>query len=131
MESLLDILNTGDGDDDNNHDEMPNLFTHSPYFDSASAIKVMKSTNGSPSILSLNCQSFQSKFDQLLIYLQLFEDANCPFSIICLQETWLKDNYDVSLLQLEGYNFIHASSYCSAHELPCILEVTLNIESNI
>ena len=115
MESLLDILNTGDGNDDNNHDEMPNLFTHSPYFDNASAIKVMKSTNGSPSILSLNCQSLQSKFDQLLIYLQLFEDANCPFSIICLQETWLKDNYDVSLLQLEGYNFIHATSSCSAH----------------
>ena len=94
---------------------MPSLFAHSPYYDNESAIQLLKCKTDVLSILSLNSQSLQSKFDQLQIYVKMFEDELCPFTVICLQETWIKDNYDVSLLQLEGYTFIHETSSCSAH----------------
>ena len=98
-----------------NDDEMPNLLMHSPYMDNDDAVNILKSKNDTFSILSLNCQSLQSKFDQLQVYTKLFNESDCPFSIICLQETWLKDNSDTSLLQLEGYSFVYATSSCSAH----------------
>ena len=114
MPSLLDVLNAEARDDDSS-DGMPNLFVHSPYYTTDNAINVLKSKNNVLSILSLNCQSLQSKFNQLQVYSKLYEDANCPFDIICLQETWLKDNFDLSFLQLDGYTFIHETSSCSAH----------------
>lgn len=119
MESLLDVLNTGEGND-GLYDEMPTLFTHSPYFNHDQAIDFLKTKNNTISLLSLNCQSLQSKFDQLQVYLKILEESNCPFSVICLQETWLKDNFDISLLQLEGYNLISKASSCSAHGGVCM-----------
>ena len=115
MECLLDVLSSGEGESVNSHDEMPNLLVHSPYYDNDSAIKLLKDKTDVLSILSLNSQSIQAKFNQLQVYVKMFQDENCPFSVICLQETWLKDNCDVSLLQLEGYTFVHEAGSCSAH----------------
>ena len=37
------------------------------------------------------------------------------FDIICIQETWLKRDIDVSLLQLSGYSLINQMKSCSEH----------------
>ena len=114
MTSLLDKLNMGD-DDDSSLDEMPTLLSQSLYYTTNDVTNLLNSKNNSISIYSLNCQSLQSKFDQLNIYVQTFKDADNPFSIICLQESWLKLNHDISLLEIDGYSFIHVPSSCSTH----------------
>ena len=38
------------------------------------------------------------------------------FGAICLQETWLASDADLSLLQLPGYNIIHQGSKCTKHD---------------
>ena len=40
---------------------------------------------------------------------------NCQFSLICLQETWLNDDSDLSLYQLNNYKCISQGKYCSQH----------------
>ena len=64
-------------------------------------------------ILSLNIQSLNAKFDELVILLHSL--TNCKFSAICIQETWLTDKSDLSLFKIDGYNFISQSKICSAH----------------
>ena len=36
-------------------------------------------------------------------------------SIICIQETWLSDNYDTTDLLLEGFNLVTQGTKCSSH----------------
>ena len=49
-------------------------------------------------ILSLNIQSLNAKFDELVILLHSL--TNCKFSAICIQETWLTDKSDLSLFKI-------------------------------
>ena len=67
------------------------------------------------SVLSLNIQSINAKFDSLLIYLALFAEHNVNFSAICLQETWLDPHQDVSIFHIPGYKLINRARSCSAH----------------
>ena len=78
MECLLDVLSSGEGESVDSHDEMPNLLVHSPYYDNDSAIKLLKDKTDVLSILSLNSQSLQAKFNQLQVYVKMFQDENCP-----------------------------------------------------
>lgn len=66
-------------------------------------------------ILSLNAQSIQAKFSQLEIYIDLWESQDVRFDVICIQETWVKRDIDVSLLRLPGYNLINQMKTCSEH----------------
>ena len=40
---------------------------------------------------------------------------HCFFGAICIQETWLSDNSDTSLLRLGGYNLISQGKICTTH----------------
>ena len=51
--------------------------------------------------MSLNCQSINAKFNELQIIIE--EINNNPLSVICLQESWLKENSDFSLYKLANY----------------------------
>jgi len=114
--SLIELLSTEYIHNAIDSDEnMPNLFEESPYYNDNEAIELLKHKHNAFSILSLNCQSLQAKFDQLKIYVETFVNSLCPFSIIALQETWLTENHDISLLQLEGYTLLHKPKSCSAH----------------
>jgi exonuclease III len=110
--SLLDLLTEMDGDSD---DDAPSLFRNSPYCNNDSFTNILKSKSDKFSLLSLNCQSLQAKFDQFMIYVKDLENASCTLSAICLQETWLHNDSDTSLLQLDNYNFISKVRSCSAH----------------
>jgi hypothetical protein len=96
-------------------EEAPSLFQNSPYYDDDGLIQLCNSKPNIFSLLTLNCQSLNSKYDQLKIYTERMKLSSCNFSAICLQETWLDTGSDVSLLQLEEYNFIHKGKSCSAH----------------
>lgn len=110
--NFVDLMSTDMDDED---EGVPNLFEISPYYSTEDAIQILKSKLDTLKLLSLNCQSIQAKFSQLQIYLKNFENSECPFSIICVQETWLSEEHDISLIQLNGYNFIHKTRTCSLH----------------
>ena len=77
---------------------------HSSHHDDHSLHTIFKNKSNCFSILSLNCQSLNAKFDQIN-----------EFSAICLQEAWLSDNSNTSLFHIEGYTSIHQGKICSAH----------------
>ena len=66
-------------------------------------------------MLSLNVQSIRSKFDSLALLIAELANTELNFSVICLQETWLTDNCDISLLQLENYTCISQGKRCCGH----------------
>ena len=76
---------------------------------------IPQNVNGTFSIISLNIQSLNAKFDSLVAYLSLLEENNVSFSAICLQETWLTAQQDVSIFHIPGYKLINRARSCSAH----------------
>lgn len=109
--SLMDLI---EATNDNDDDEQPTLFQPSPYYNTQSAIDLLKDKSNMFTVLSLNCQSLCSKIEELRIYLNIFENY-FRFSAICIQETWLSDNADLSLLQIDGYNLISRGKSSSTH----------------
>ena len=66
-------------------------------------------------VLSLNCQSLYAKFDQLYVLIEKLRRNGNEFDAICLQETWIDDNMDTSLLHLPSYNLISKTKTTSLH----------------
>ena len=58
------------------------------------------------SIFSSNIQSIYAKFNELEIFIEDLNTINFKFNVICLQESWITDNSDLSQIQLPGYNCI-------------------------
>jgi hypothetical protein len=113
--SLVDLLENNSVTIDNQNYE-PEIFQHSPYYMTQSMCNVLKTKSQSFTMLSLNCQSLQAKFDALKCYVTDINDKiNYNISAICLQETWLCDQSDLSLLKLQGYNLISKGRSCSTH----------------
>ena len=54
-----------------------------------------------------------AKFDELTIYIEELSKINFKFSVICLQETWLSDDVDLSIFQIAGYDCISQGKSCS------------------
>ena len=65
------------------------------------------------SVPSLNCQSINAKFDQLLAFLKVLKENKIEFSAICLQETWLGENSKSLSYIIDNYNCIRQNKYCS------------------
>ena len=91
------------------------LFTNSPYYDNDGALELLRAKTDYFTILTLNSQSLNAKFLQLKAYVDFYKSHNIYFSAICLQETWLSDDADTSLLQLDDYNLIARGKRCSEH----------------
>ena len=75
------------------------LIEHSKYYNDVEFRNVLHNTNSKISILSLNSQSINAKFDQLKIFLH---DINmeCPISVICIQESWTHEGIEMSQFSL-------------------------------
>ena len=71
------------------------LIEHSKYYNDVEFKNVLQNTNSKISMLSLNCQSINAKFDKIKLFLA---DVNieCPISVICIQESWAHENVDMS-----------------------------------
>ena len=111
--SLCRLLNTN-----LHHDHIANeldVMQLSSYYDDDSLNKLFKYKSDSFSILGLNCQYLNAKFDQISIMVQQLKSKDYKFDAICLQETWLSDDSDITLYQIQGYNLIYQGKMCSEH----------------
>ena len=65
----------------------------------------------------MNCKSLGSKFDDIKLLLNSFEQYEKHIQVLCLQEIWIEDAdfLDLSLFQIQDYNLITHNRYASAH----------------
>ena len=56
-------------------------------------VNILTEKQNSFNIFSMNCQSLNAKVDKLRILFHELENSNCFFDAICLQETWLDENF--------------------------------------
>jgi hypothetical protein len=91
------------------------MISESPYVDTENICDYIKSFSHTCSLLSLNIQSLNSKYNQLQILVQLLSDAGIAISVICLQETWLTDPSYISLFPLKDYTPVVLPATCSTH----------------
>ena len=95
-------------------DQTIDTVSYSPYIDSSIIGGYMRRFSNHFSVLSLNIQCLNAKFESLSLFIKDLSDNGFHFSVICLQETWLKNNDD-SLFQIPGYKSISLSASCSNH----------------
>ena len=111
--SLLDLVDIVDVEADD--DEAPQIYKDSHYYDDNTLIDILNKKQDIFTILSLNCQSLQAKFDILNLYLQNLKMSNGLFSAICIQETWLNSHHDISMFSIDGYQLVAKPSSSSVH----------------
>ena len=97
------------------HAEYATSMTFSPDYTHEQFIDNCTDFSDKFSVLSLNCQSLNAKFNNFSIYIQELKEHNFKFSAICLQETWLKNDDDFTLFQINNYHCIHQVKYSSEH----------------
>ena len=78
--------------DENN--ELP-IIRRSSYYDFDKFNSLAQTNDKQFSILSSNIQSINAKFSELEAFVNDLSSLNFVFSIICLQESWLSENYDL------------------------------------
>jgi len=100
-----------------NDDGEFSILKPSPYYDISSLPSHLAQPGGQLNILSLNAQSLNAKFDEILALLEIALTQNIQFHVICIQETWLDETADTSLLQIDGYKMYSQSKRreCSNH----------------
>ena len=97
------------------------------YFNDETLISSLKAKSQNFSIYSLNSQSLNAKIDQIKLKINYLRENGVEFSAICLQETWLSDDSDTSLLQIDGYQLISQGKTCTSHRgLAIFLNNTFN-----
>ena len=88
------------------------IYTDSPYILLESIVPLLTQRTRQLAILRLNIQSINSKFDSLTFLSHLkANDVNCR--AICLQETWLSSEQDVSIFNIPGYQLIYLEKSAS------------------
>ena len=110
-DDLHDILRTFVGDLNNE----AKTYCISPFIELESVESVLKKHKCTFSVLSLNIQSLNSKFDSFMSVLSHLNDNNAHFQAICLQETWLSHDQDTPLFNIPVYHLIHRGKSCSNH----------------
>ena len=90
------------------------------------------------SVLTLNCQCISAKFDDLFVVLnELSKKDNFHFSIINIQETWVKcgtngDAPDVFMYKLPGYQTFALGASCSSKGgLFCYVLDSMNVSPKL
>ena len=96
--SLTHILELNNVEE--NSDNQNLILQESPYYDCDSFKTLIhpvdiKTINFS--ILSTNIQSIHAKFNELQTFVKDMQSVPFNFSVICIQESWLKDADDTSL----------------------------------
>ena len=60
--------------------------------------------------MSTNIQSING-FSELEAFVFQLQSVKFNFSVICLQESWLHEHEDTSLIELDGYNCFELDGY--------------------
>ena len=91
--------------------------------------KYISNHNQNFTVLTLNCQSINAKFNSINLILEsLLMENDFQFSAICLQETWLSGcPPDINNFRLPGYNAYALGTTCSSHGgLICYIHESYN-----
>ena len=99
--------------DDNDEHDQP--IKQSLYYSDNDFIATLSNSNNPVAILSLNCQSISSKFDDILILVEKVYQRNQNTDILCIQESWLGEHSHYSQYNIDGYDMYYQSSVCSSH----------------
>ena len=99
--NLFSKLSTQDDDLLNPYD---NIDISCKYRSMTESFHHMK-TNVGLKVLSWNIHSLNSKFNEFLDFLKEYENNDCIFDLIIIQESWKVKN--PNSLQLDGYNFLY------------------------
>ena len=107
---LNDLLNDAD-----TLDNAISIASNSPYVDTEHLANYLKPLKQTFSVLGLNIQSLNAKFDKLHILINDLAKNDFEFDAICLQETWIDDVSTISLYSLENYVMLPLAATCSSH----------------
>ena len=99
-------------------------FVHSNYIDTENLGSCLKPYRSQFTVLSLNTQSLNAKFSKIQCILNDLKKDGFEFSVICLQETWFKENTDTGPFELPNYKLIwqpysttvHGGLACYVHK---------------
>ena len=61
----------------------------------------------------MNIESINAKFNELQAFIHMCNESNFELSAICIQESWLSENDDYALVQLDNYTCIVRGKKCS------------------
>ena len=86
-----------------------------PIIETDSLVPILSKHKGDFSVLSLNIQSINSKYDALLAVLSDLNENNIKIDAICFQETWLSYDHDVAMFNIPGYQLISQGHSCITH----------------
>ena len=89
------------------------ILKESSYYDSEKLNLLLKYKRNCFGITSTNIQSINAKFSELEAFVFELQSIKLNFSVICLQESWLYEPEDTSLIELDGYNRIAQGKSCS------------------
>ena len=67
------------------------------------------------SVISLNCQSIASKFDEFQYFNDYLLSHNCHIDVINLQETWQSNDTYYNDFTVPGYNMYFQHAICTTH----------------
>ena len=86
----------------------PDILRVTEYYDIDELNNFLLESRSNITILSLNIQSLNSKYDLFLHTLEELNEANLRFSVICLQEAQIKPNTNIDHLTLDhlDYNMV-------------------------
>ena len=113
LDHLNSLTHLIDHIDPDNESEV-SLLEHSRYYNDTDFINKLNQSHHKLSILNLNSQSINAKFDQLKLFLAQANTTN-PISIITLQEAWCDSKTDMNFFNLQGYNMVYEFSRLSKH----------------
>lgn len=122
MQSSSEVLKHVGGFENNNLDailkhldqneEQEHSYPHSYYLDIEEFSSKIQTNETTFPILSLNIECLSAKFDNLCAFLHELSNNGIYFSAICIQETWLPENYDYELFKIPGYQTITQGYSC-------------------
>ena len=95
-------------------DEMNN-FSTSNYVSMADIQSIFQTGQSDFVIASLNIQSINANIDNLYTIMNNLSASGQYFGAICLQETWLTSDADMTLFDIHGYRLIHQGSRSNRH----------------
>ena len=84
------------------------------YYNDVDFKNLLHNAKSKISMLSLNCQSINAKFDKLKFFL---DDVSIehPISVICIQESWSHEEMEMSYFSLPNYSMVFESRRLSTH----------------
>ena len=107
ISSLIHLLDRYENSDE------AHILKHSPFYDETEFINLLRSDSGL-CILDMNIANAFTKFDEFESFIQRVNIEN-PISIICLNECWLTEIRDGSILTLTNYKLFNQVGRCPGH----------------